>query len=127
MTPERLRTLFWDTNIEHFDPRTYPRYAIERVLEHGDEDAVAWLLRLLRVTRSGPRCVMLAGYHLDPQRSGRWSSRSPPRMSRRSAADADPHRRLLVETTISLDWQSCPSPTPTGIVRSCRLVGLTRP
>jgi hypothetical protein len=37
--------LFWDTNIEEFDPRAYPRYAIERVLEYGDEDGVAWMRR----------------------------------------------------------------------------------
>jgi len=45
MVPEHLRGLFWDIDIEHFDPHAYPRYTIERVLEHGDEDDVAWLVQ----------------------------------------------------------------------------------
>ena len=45
MVPSNLRLLFWDTNLENFDPTAYPVYTIERVLEYGDEDAVAWLRR----------------------------------------------------------------------------------
>lgn len=41
--PQYLRLLFWDTNLEHFDPLAFPTYTISRVLEYGDEDAVAWL------------------------------------------------------------------------------------
>ena len=43
MIPQHLRTLFWDTNLNSFDPLAYPAYTIGRVLEHGDQDAVAWL------------------------------------------------------------------------------------
>lgn len=43
MIPRDLRLLFWDTNINDLDPKTYPRYVIERVLEYGEEDAVAWM------------------------------------------------------------------------------------
>lgn len=43
MIPKHLHCLFWDTNVDNFDPSAYPRYAIERVLEYGDEDAVAWM------------------------------------------------------------------------------------
>ena len=45
MVPSNLRLSFWDTNLENFDPTAYPVYTIERVLEYGDEDAVAWLRR----------------------------------------------------------------------------------
>lgn len=45
MIPQHLRLLFWDTNLDSFDPTAYPVYAIERVLEYGDEEAVAWLRR----------------------------------------------------------------------------------
>lgn len=45
MTQQDLRLLFWDTNLEGFDPAAYPRYTIERVLEYGDEEAVAWMRR----------------------------------------------------------------------------------
>lgn len=71
MTPERLRTLFWDTNIESFEPKTYPRYTIERVLEHGDEEAVAWLLRLF--TRDEVRAALRGGRRLSPRSATFWA------------------------------------------------------
>lgn len=43
MIPSPLHSLFWDTNLDTFDPAAYPDYTIFRVLEHGDEYAVAWL------------------------------------------------------------------------------------
>jgi hypothetical protein len=43
MIPSNLRTLFWDTNLDTFAPEAHPDYAIFRVLELGDEAAVAWL------------------------------------------------------------------------------------
>jgi hypothetical protein len=43
MIPQYLRTLFWDTNLDNFDPLAFPIYTIGRVLEYGDTDAVAWL------------------------------------------------------------------------------------
>lgn len=43
MIPSNVQTLFWDTNLDTFNPTTHPDYAIFRVLEFGDEDAVAWM------------------------------------------------------------------------------------
>ena len=43
MVPVQVRTLFWDTDLSVFEPASYPDYAIFRVLEFGDESAVAWL------------------------------------------------------------------------------------
>lgn len=43
MIPSNLQTLFWDTNLDTFDPEAYPDYTIFRVLEFGDKPAVAWL------------------------------------------------------------------------------------
>jgi hypothetical protein len=43
MIPSNLQTLFWDTNLDTFTPEAYPDYTIYRVLELGDEEAVAWL------------------------------------------------------------------------------------
>jgi Family of unknown function (DUF6922) len=43
MIPSNLRALFWDTDLNSFNPAVYPDYTVFRVLEHGDEDAVAWL------------------------------------------------------------------------------------
>jgi hypothetical protein len=43
MIPSNLRALFWDVDLDSFNPAVYPEYTILRVLEYGDEDAVAWL------------------------------------------------------------------------------------
>ena len=43
MVPQQLHPLFWDTNLDNFDPSAYPAYTIARILELGDQDAVAWL------------------------------------------------------------------------------------
>ena len=43
MVPQHLRAFFWDTNLESFDPVSYAAYTIARVLEYGNEAAVAWL------------------------------------------------------------------------------------
>jgi len=43
MIPSNLQTLFWDTNLDTFDPAAYPDYTIFRVLEFGSEPAVEWL------------------------------------------------------------------------------------
>lgn len=43
MLPVPLRPFFWDVNPETFDPLAWPEYTIFRILEHGDEHAVAWL------------------------------------------------------------------------------------
>lgn len=43
MIPKDLRPLFWDTNLDSFRPAAYPAYTILRVLEYGDEKAIAWL------------------------------------------------------------------------------------
>jgi hypothetical protein len=41
--PQHLRVLFWDTNLDNFNPAAFPQYTIARVLEYGDGEAVAWL------------------------------------------------------------------------------------
>ena len=43
MIPQDLRPLFWDTNLDNFDPSSHPAYTIARILEYGDKPAVAWL------------------------------------------------------------------------------------
>ncbi len=43
MIPQHLRYLFWDIRLEIFHPNDYPEYTIGRVLEYGDEEALAWL------------------------------------------------------------------------------------
>jgi uncharacterized protein DUF6922 len=43
MIPSNLQTLFWDANLDTFDPEAYPDYTIFRVLELGDQAAIEWL------------------------------------------------------------------------------------
>ena len=43
MIPSNLQTIFWDTNLQTFQPEAYPDYTIFRVLEYGDEAAVTWM------------------------------------------------------------------------------------
>ncbi len=43
MLPDALRPLFWDVNCDTFDPLAYSQYTIGRILELGDEAAVAWM------------------------------------------------------------------------------------
>ncbi len=71
MVPQHLRPLFWDTNLDSFDPTTYPLYTIERVLEHGDEDDVAWLLGVF--TRDQIRDVLRADRRLTPRSATFWA------------------------------------------------------
>jgi hypothetical protein len=51
MIPECLRSLFWDTNLNDFDPLAFPTYTIGRILEYGDQDAVAWLRKTFSETQ----------------------------------------------------------------------------
>ena len=43
MIPQHLHPLFWDVNLNNFNPTDYPRYTILRILELGDEQAVKWM------------------------------------------------------------------------------------
>jgi hypothetical protein len=43
MIPSYLEALFWDTDLASFEPGQYPDFTIFRVLEYGDERALAWL------------------------------------------------------------------------------------
>ena len=60
MIPQHLHSLFWDVNLDNFNPTAYPDYTIARVLEFGDDRAVAWMketfseaeiMRVLRTER----------------------------------------------------------------------------
>jgi hypothetical protein len=43
MIPDGLKPLFWDVNLDTFNPAAYPEYTSSRVLEWGDREAVDWL------------------------------------------------------------------------------------
>ncbi|MDO8452469.1 MAG: hypothetical protein Q7S79_01830 [bacterium] len=41
--PTFLQKYFWDINSKNMDPKKYPKYVMERILELGDKKAVTWL------------------------------------------------------------------------------------
>ena len=43
MLPQNLKKFFWDTRLEAIDVIRNRNYVISRLLELGDENAVAWL------------------------------------------------------------------------------------
>ncbi len=61
MIPKHLRPFFWDIEAKDFNPTAYPQYTITRVLEYGDDKAVAWLKeqfserQIREVLRTEPR------------------------------------------------------------------------
>ena len=71
MVPQNVRLLFWDIDLDGFDPCAYPVYTIERVLEYGDEEAVAWMRR----TFSGDQIldVLRTDRHLTPLTANFWA------------------------------------------------------
>lgn len=71
MIPGHLRLMFWDANVDAFDPTAYPAYSIERVLEFGDEEAVAWLRRTF--THAQILDVLRTNRHLTPISANFWA------------------------------------------------------
>lgn len=71
MIPAHVRRLFWDTNVDAFEPTAFPRYTIERVLEHGSEEDVAWLLRAF--DREPIADVLRTSQRLCPRSANFWA------------------------------------------------------
>ena len=70
--PKYLRSLFWDTNIDTFDPVEYPRYTIGRILEFGDEKAMIWLKRAFSERQITD--VIKSEHRLTPKSANFWAS-----------------------------------------------------
>jgi hypothetical protein len=71
MLPGHLRPLFWDVDLDRFDPRAFPVYTIERVLEHGDQDAVQWLLTVFSADEI--RDALRTNRRLSPRSATFWA------------------------------------------------------
>ena len=71
MIPKHLSSLFWDTNVDNFNPTAYPRYTIERVLEYGDENAIAWMRNLF--TQEQILDVLRTDRNLTPLSANFWA------------------------------------------------------
>ena len=44
LLPEHLKHCFWEVDFSTLDPKKYPRYIVERVLEYGTPLDLKWLL-----------------------------------------------------------------------------------
>src|SRR5258707_10653348 len=65
MIPNQFQTLFWDTNVANFNPSAYPDYTIMRVLEFGDDEAIAWLREMF--SEQEIRTVLCTERRLSPK------------------------------------------------------------
>jgi hypothetical protein len=71
MIPNQLQALFWDTNVAIFNPSAYPDYTILRVLEFGDDEAIAWLRE--KFSEQEIRRVLCTERRLSPKSANFWA------------------------------------------------------
>ena len=71
MVPRHLQSLFQDVNLDTFVPEAYPDYSIFRVLEWGDEKAVAWMRQVFPEVEV--RRVLLTERRLSPKSATFWA------------------------------------------------------
>ena len=71
MVPNTLQSLFWDTNVSTFQLLAYPDYTILRVLELGDDQAIAWLREIFSTTEI--RRVIQTERRLSPKSATFWA------------------------------------------------------
>ncbi len=69
--PKNIAHLFWDVNIETFDPLAYPHYTISRVLEFGDEEAATWIRELF--SEAEIKSVIKSDQRLSPKSANFWA------------------------------------------------------
>jgi len=99
MTPQVIRAFFWDVNPATFDPVSYPRYTIGRLLEFGDESAVAWMRGTF--SEAQIRDVVRTERRLSPRSANFWALvyRIPPNeveaLRKWSPAESGPWRPTL--------------------------------
>lgn len=71
MVPNGLQALFWDTDLTTFQPAAFPDYTIFRVLEYGDEEAVAWLRTIFDAPEI--RRIIRSERRLSPKSATFWA------------------------------------------------------
>lgn len=66
------QALFWDTDPRKIDPKKNARYIIERILELGDSDEIAWIFR--RYSKSDIKKVInLPRSQVSPKSKALWT------------------------------------------------------
>lgn len=69
--PVNIQHLFWDVNIETFNPLEFPEYTISRVLEFGNEAAAAWIKELF--SEFEIKRVIKSDKRLSPKSANFWA------------------------------------------------------
>lgn len=69
--PEHLRAFFWDVDPDTFAPEAYPDYAIARILELGDVEAVSWMKA--QFDEETIRKVICSDRRLTPRSANYWA------------------------------------------------------
>ena len=69
--PEHLRKYFWDVEFEKIDLRTHRAYVLQRILEYGDEEAVAWMRN--HFDRKQVKEVLTRHRCLSPRSANYWA------------------------------------------------------
>ena len=69
--PEILYHLFWDINLENFNPLEYPEYTISRILEFGDRDEINWMRNIF--SESQIKDVVRSDKKLSPKSANFWA------------------------------------------------------
>jgi len=66
------QALFWDTDPEKIDPKKNARYIIERILELGDPDDIAWVFK--QYSKDDIKKVMnLPRVQISPKSKALWT------------------------------------------------------
>jgi len=92
MIPRHLQTLFWDTNLDTFEPKAYSDYTIFRVLEYGDEEAVRWLRQTF--SEADIRRVLVTECRLSEKSANFWALRSTAATNHNSHTRKFPWQRM---------------------------------
>jgi len=66
-----LRKYFWDVDFSRLDPRRRPGFVVERILEFGDEKAVAWMVGTYSLSRI--RRVLAGSRKLSRKSASFWA------------------------------------------------------
>ena len=69
--PKYLYPLFWDVNIETFDPLEHQHYTISRILELGDKEAITWMKGIF--SESQIEDILKVDEKLSPKSANFWA------------------------------------------------------
>lgn len=68
--PKFLKKYFWDVDFAELNVKTHPQYVLERILEYGDEKAVAWMKK--NFTRDEVADILFHFRGLSPKSANYW-------------------------------------------------------